>query len=306
MRRITKNGHKPRRIASLVSIGGAALLLVASLAQSIHASPVGSPPARDQAPGFSGGTIATALTVPAGSESAPGLVVGSTANGGIYSTSNTLYFTTNTATRLRLNGGNLFVYGALSLGNGNSYMQSPSSGVVTLSDVDDDGFARLQFGGTTSSFPSIKQSSAKLAFRLADDSADASITTAGIIATAATAGEAGTKATGNGTGVGLWGIGGATDALAAYFDGGGTNGGGIYVDGRGTGVAITAVARGGHGASIESDTTSPVKAALHIEPQDAEPTGPNAVGNLYVTTAGVLKICTVAGTPGTWVSVGAQ
>jgi protein-S-isoprenylcysteine O-methyltransferase Ste14 len=35
-------------------------------------------------------------------------------------------------------------------------------------------------------------------------------------------------------------------------------------------------------------------------------TGPNAVGDIYVTTAGVLKICTVAGTPGTWVSVGAQ
>lgn len=36
------------------------------------------------------------------------------------------------------------------------------------------------------------------------------------------------------------------------------------------------------------------------------PAGPNAVGDIYVATGGVLKICTVAGSPGTWVSVGAQ
>ncbi len=38
----------------------------------------------------------------------------------------------------------------------------------------------------------------------------------------------------------------------------------------------------------------------------AQPSGPNAVGDLYMTTAGVLKVCTIAGTPGTFVSVGAQ
>lgn len=36
------------------------------------------------------------------------------------------------------------------------------------------------------------------------------------------------------------------------------------------------------------------------------PAGPNVVGEVYVATGGVLKICTVAGSPGTWVSVGAQ
>lgn len=44
------------------------------------------------------------------------------------------------------------------------------------------GSPSLQFNGTTSSFPAIKRSSATLAFRLADDSADAAITTAGITA----------------------------------------------------------------------------------------------------------------------------
>lgn len=57
---------------------------------------------------------------------------------------------------------------------------------------------------------------------------------------------------------------------------------------------------------VSGDGTSPAKAAFRIGPQDAEPTGANVVGDMYVTTAGVLKICTVAGTPGTWVSVGAQ
>lgn len=57
---------------------------------------------------------------------------------------------------------------------------------------------------------------------------------------------------------------------------------------------------------ITGDTTSPTLAAFRITPQDAEPTGANVVGNMYVTSAGVLKICTAAGTPGTWVSVGAQ
>jgi hypothetical protein len=58
--------------------------------------------------------------------------------------------------------------------------------------------------------------------------------------------------------------------------------------------------------AISGDTTSPARAAFKLVPQDAEPTGANTVGDMYVTTAGVLKICTVAGTPGTWVSVGAQ
>lgn len=38
----------------------------------------------------------------------------------------------------------------------------------------------------------------------------------------------------------------------------------------------------------------------------SEPAGPSEIGDMYMTAAGVLKVCTSAGTPGTWVSVGAQ
>lgn len=58
--------------------------------------------------------------------------------------------------------------------------------------------------------------------------------------------------------------------------------------------------------SVSGDVTAPVSAAFRIIPQDAQPTGAHVVGDIYVTTAGVLRICTAAGTPGTWVNVGAQ
>lgn len=67
-----------------------------------------------------------------------------------------------------------------------------------------------------------------------------------------------------------------------------------------------AVSNGGAQVLIAGVTTNPALSALRMEPQSAEPTGPNLVGDIYVTTAGVLKICTAAGSPGTWISVGAQ
>jgi len=60
--------------------------------------------------------------------------------------------------------------------SGLSTLKSPSSGVITALNSAETDFARLQLGGTTSSFPSIKRSGATLAFRLADDSADCTIT----------------------------------------------------------------------------------------------------------------------------------
>lgn len=55
--------------------------------------------------------------------------------------------------------------------NGRSRMTAPSDGVIRLTNTAENDFGRLQFGGTTSSFPALKRSSAVLEVRLADDSA---------------------------------------------------------------------------------------------------------------------------------------
>lgn len=68
----------------------------------------------------------------------------------------------------------------LTLGGVSSF-RAPADGVLTLLDTAATSFGRIQFGGTTSSFPSIKRSSATLAFRLADDSADASVSVSTIL-----------------------------------------------------------------------------------------------------------------------------
>lgn len=58
--------------------------------------------------------------------------------------------------------------------SGRATMFSPSDGVITLGNFAEPptDFNRLQFGGTNSSFPSIKRSTTGLISRLADDSAD--------------------------------------------------------------------------------------------------------------------------------------
>jgi hypothetical protein len=56
-----------------------------------------------------------------------------------------------------------------------THLSSASDGVLLLSNNAVTDFARLQFGGTTASFPALKRSAAVLAVRLADDSADAGI-----------------------------------------------------------------------------------------------------------------------------------
>lgn len=79
--------------------------------------------------------------------------------------------------------GSVVAQGSLSTGsNANigwgsrTQLQSPSNGVMTMFNVSGTDFARLQFGGTTSSFPALKRSSTAIAVRLADDSADAPLT----------------------------------------------------------------------------------------------------------------------------------
>jgi hypothetical protein len=71
-----------------------------------------------------------------------------------------------------------------------SVMLSPSNGVIELTNAAVTDFDRLQFGGTTSSFPALKRSTTTLQVRLADDSGDANLT-AGTV-TAALTGNAST------------------------------------------------------------------------------------------------------------------
>lgn len=62
--------------------------------------------------------------------------------------------------------------------NGSTKMSAPSNGVMLIQNNAATDFSRLQFGGTTSSFPAIKRTTTALNFRLADDSADCDITAA--------------------------------------------------------------------------------------------------------------------------------
>lgn len=84
--------------------------------------------------------------------------------------------------------------------------------------------------------------------------------------------------------------------------------------GTGSGLLAQAAALANVGATIQNtagralvvtgDTTSPTLAAMKLTPQDAQPTGASQVGDLYMSTAGILWVCTTAGTPGTWTKVG--
>jgi len=50
-----------------------------------------------------------------------------------------------------------------------------SSGIILLSNITENDFSMLKFGGTTSSFPALKKSSTTIQVRLADDSGDANL-----------------------------------------------------------------------------------------------------------------------------------
>ncbi len=69
---------------------------------------------------------------------------------------------------------------------GKSAITSASDGVLMVSNNATTGFNRLQFGGTTSSFPSISRNAANIDFRLADDSALTGIGAASVSVAAST------------------------------------------------------------------------------------------------------------------------
>lgn len=66
---------------------------------------------------------------------------------------------------------NLFVGGSSLLSfSSRSRLSSPADGLLRLTNAAQTDFERLQFGGTTSSFPALKRSTTALQARLADDS----------------------------------------------------------------------------------------------------------------------------------------
>lgn len=101
-----------------------------------------------------------------------------------------------TLTAVTLSGdyaGNLIRFGG---GGGRSQITSPTNGNIILQNNAATDFDRLQFGGTTSGFPSIARSGAELYFKLADDSAGAVIRAGGYKSSDGTAGVTVTTCTG--------------------------------------------------------------------------------------------------------------
>ena len=169
--------RKERKAITILACGIAALILFLGLLSHLRAAPVGGPPASDQAAVlFNGGTIGTAITGADGTSSAPTYAFTSATNSGMYLSGTQLRFAIAGSDRGYFSGSVFVSNGAFGISGANSYIQSPSSGIVTLSDVSDTGFGRLNLGPGTSSFPALKRSSALVAFRLADDSADTGIT----------------------------------------------------------------------------------------------------------------------------------
>jgi len=63
-----------------------------------------------------------------------------------------------------------------------SIVQSNGAGILQITNFNGTDFNRLQFGGTTSSFPAIKRNATAINIRLADDSADAPLTASNLTA----------------------------------------------------------------------------------------------------------------------------
>lgn len=80
--------------------------------------------------------------------------------------------------------------------------RSPATGVVTLLNGAETDFSRLQFGGTTSSFPALKRSSTEIQVRLADDSGYAPLTASSVVTTSSLRTTSASDALGYATGAG--------------------------------------------------------------------------------------------------------
>lgn len=91
-------------------------------------------------------------------------------------------------------GGNIYVgtAGVLAFGNTRAIIKAGGAdGIIQLLDSNQTSFNRIQFGGTTNAYPSLKRNGTVLQVRLADDSSSADFTAAQITANASTAMPAG-------------------------------------------------------------------------------------------------------------------
>jgi len=89
-------------------------------------------------------------------------------------------FATISANNVIVNGttGIQLVQGAANIfWQNRSTIFSPGDGILEFTNFAGTDFSRLQFGGTTASFPALKRSGTSLQVRLADDSADGGLTT---------------------------------------------------------------------------------------------------------------------------------
>ena len=174
------------------------------------------------------GGAATIQTEAGGTGSAGSLVFGTagTSRWSIGSAGNLTAGTDNTydigasgATRPRTIyvGTNITVGGAVfsttyqmgPIGASNGVFAGSSDGVFKLTDSAGTSFARLQFGGTTSSFPALKRSTTTLEVKLADDSTYTQVAARGVIV----AGAVPTLALAGGTCAGTVITGGSTAGL---------------------------------------------------------------------------------------------
>jgi hypothetical protein len=107
---------------------------------------------------------------------------------------------------------------------------------------------------------------------------------------------------GIGGGVGVWGVGGT--GYAGLIGESASSGAGIAAENTSSGIAGDFRTSSGTGRCVTiagNSTLAPLNMSI-----TTQPSGPNSVGDMYMAAGGVLKVCTVAGSPGTWVSVGAQ
>ena len=111
--------------------------------------------------GFSGGTVPDATTFS-----------GNVIIQGTLDVTGVATFTTTVT-----GSGDIYAGAAFDIGfTGRGKFKSSADGIISLLNAAEDGFTRLNFGGTTSSFPAWARSTTTLKARLADDSADAGIT----------------------------------------------------------------------------------------------------------------------------------